>query len=112
DQARLGFAVAHALNSIAPAVNDLPDELKSKVEIIAQALREAKKPLIISGSNSGSDALIQAAANIAWALKDKGSEVGLSYVAAYANSIGLAMMEAQPLDAALQRIAKGHSDTA
>lgn len=112
DQARLGFAVAHALNNIAPAVNDLPDELKSKVEIIAHALRDAKKPLIISGSNPGSDALIQAAANIAWALKDKGADVGLSYVAAYANSLGLAMMEAQPLDAALQRIAKGDSDTA
>ncbi|MBD2810307.1 NADH-quinone oxidoreductase subunit NuoG [Xenorhabdus sp. Vera] len=112
DQARFGFAVAHALNNIAPAVNDLPDELQSKVEIIAQALSDAKKPLIISGSNTGSDALIQAAANIAWALKDKGANVGLSYVAAYANSLGLAMMEAQPLDAALQRIAKGDSDTA
>ncbi|CCW29365.1 NADH-quinone oxidoreductase subunit G [Xenorhabdus nematophila F1] len=112
DQARFGFAIAHTLNSIAPAVNDLPDELKSKVEIIAQALRDAKKPLIISGSNPGSDTLIQAAANIAWALKDKGANVGLTYVAAYANSLGLAMMEAQPLDAALQRIAKGDSDTA
>ncbi len=112
DQARFGFAVAHALNSIAPAVNDLPDELKTKVEIVAQALRDAKKPLIISGSNAGSDALIQAAANIAWALKDKGANVGLSFVAAYANSLGLAMMEAQPLDVALQRIAKGDSDTA
>ncbi|PHM49916.1 NADH-quinone oxidoreductase subunit G [Xenorhabdus miraniensis] len=111
DQARFGFAVAHALNNIAPAVNDLPDELKAKVEIIAQALREAKKPLIISGSNPGSDTLIQAAANIAWALKDKGANVGLSYVAAYANSLGLAMMEAQPLDAALRRIDKGDSDT-
>ncbi len=111
DQARLGFAIAHTLNSIAPAVDNLPDELKSKAEIIAQALRDAKKPLIISGSNPGSDSLIQAAANIAWALKDKGAHVGLSYVAAYANSLGLAMMEAQPLDAALQRIAKGNSDT-
>ncbi|PHM28103.1 NADH-quinone oxidoreductase subunit G [Xenorhabdus budapestensis] len=112
DQARFGFAVAHALNKIAPAVNDLSDELKAKVELVAQALREAKKPLIISGSNAGSDILIQAAANIAWALKDNGANVGLSYVAAYANSLGLAMMEAQSLDVALQRIAKGDSDTA
>jgi len=35
---------------------------------IAEALKGAKRPLIISGTSMGSASIIQAAANIAWAL--------------------------------------------
>ncbi len=69
DQARLGFAIAHALDESAPAVADLDRSLKGKVDIIVQALAGAKKPLIITGSSAGSDAIIEAAANVAKALK-------------------------------------------
>ncbi|ETO49123.1 NADH dehydrogenase subunit G [Yersinia pestis S3] len=65
DQARLGFAIAHALDESAPAVADLDRSLKGKVDIIVQALAGAKKPLIITGSSAGSDAIIEAAANVA-----------------------------------------------
>ena len=112
DQARFGFAVAHAIDNTAPVVNDLPPELKAQAEMIAQALSTAKKPLIISGSNAGSDAVIQAAANVAWALKDKGVQVGLTFVGTEANSFGVAMLEAQPLDSALALLADGSADTA
>lgn len=37
--------------------------------MIVQALAGAKKPLIISGTNAGSAEIIQAAANVAKALK-------------------------------------------
>lgn len=111
-QARFGFAVAHAIDNTAPVVNDLSPELKAQAEMIALALSSAKKPLIISGSNAGSDAVIQAAANVAWALKDKGVKVGLTFVGAEANSFGVAMLEAQPLDSALALLADGSADTA
>ena len=65
DQARLGFAIAHALDESAPAVADPDRNLKGKVDIIVQALAGAKKPLIITGSSAGSDAIIEAAANVA-----------------------------------------------
>ncbi|WP_272673562.1 NADH-quinone oxidoreductase subunit NuoG [Providencia sp. PROV031] len=112
DQARFGFAIANMINGEAPAVNNLPADLKAKVETIAQALASAKKPLIISGSHSASEAMIQAAANVAFALKAKGANVGLSYLASHANSFGLAMMNAQPLDSALARIEANEADVA
>ncbi len=112
DQARFGFAIAHVLDSKAPAVNDLPADIKANVELVAAALLQAKKPLIISGSNAGSEALIQAAANIAFSLKAKNVEVGISYIAAEANSFGLALMNAQSLDMAMERISSGEVDTA
>lgn len=101
DQARLGFAIAHALDEKAPAVADLDDELTQKAQFIASALKQSQKPLIISGSQAGDIALIDAAANIAKALKEQNKEVGLSYVAREVNSMGLAMMGAKPLDDAL-----------
>ncbi|KLN95915.1 NADH-quinone oxidoreductase subunit NuoG [Moellerella wisconsensis] len=112
DQARFGFAIAHAINGEAPAVDGLSAELSAKVEMVAQALASAKKPLIISGSHAASDAIIQAAANVALALKAKGNQVGLSYIAPHANSFGLAMMNAEPLDSALAQIESGAVDTA
>lgn len=69
DQARLGFAIAHALDNSAPAVDGIEPELQSKIDVIVQALAGAKKPLIISGTNAGSAEVIQAAANVAKALK-------------------------------------------
>lgn len=77
EQARLGFAIAHALDNAAPAVNDLADGLNKKVDIIVQALIDAHKPLIITGS----EAIIEAAANIAKALKGRGADVGITMLA-------------------------------
>ena len=112
DQARFGFAIANIINGEAPAVEGLSAELKAKIETVAQALTSAKKPLIISGSHAASDAMIQAAANVAFALKAKGANVGISYLASHANSFGLAMMNAQPLDKAFAQIESGEADTA
>ncbi|MBW7983637.1 NADH-quinone oxidoreductase subunit NuoG [Enterobacillus tribolii] len=110
DQARLGFAVAHALDGASPAVDGLSDDLKKKVDIIVQALTGAKKPLIISGANAGDSALIEAAANVAKALKARDLEVGITFVAAEANSMGLALMDAPSLDDALSVLENGSAD--
>ncbi|AIN14765.1 NADH-quinone oxidoreductase subunit NuoG [Yersinia pseudotuberculosis] len=112
DQARLGFAIAHALDESAPAVADLDRSLKGKVDIIVQALAGAKKPLIITGSSAGSDAIIEAAANVAKALKNRGSDVGITFVASAANSIGLSMIGGGSLDQALELLTRGEADSA
>ncbi|MEQ9879851.1 NADH-quinone oxidoreductase subunit NuoG [Pectobacterium aroidearum] len=111
DQARLGFAIAHGLDSSAPAVADLAAGLDQKVDIIVQALAGAKKPLIISGTNAGSEEVISAAANVAKALKNRGSDVGITFVAPAANSIGLSIMGGGSLDEALAQLENGDADS-
>lgn len=109
-QARLGFAVANAIDGQAPSVGDLDDNSSQKVAIIAEALSSAKKPLIVTGSGAGSAAIIQAAANIAKALKQRGIDVGISMVAAEANSMGVAMIGGGSIDDALAQLSAGQAD--
>ena len=109
DQARLGFAIAHALDSNSPAV-ELDRDLQNKVDVIVQALAGAKKPLIISGTNAGSAEIIQAAANVAKALKGRGADVGVTMIARAVNSIGLGMIGGGSLEDALSELESGAAD--
>lgn len=110
DQARLGFAIAHALDNSAPAVDGIEPELQSKIDVIVQALAGAKKPLIISGTNAGSLEVIQAAANVAKALKGRGAEVGITMIARSVNSMGLGIMGGGSLEEALTELETGRAD--
>ena len=110
DQARLGFAIANALDETAPAVNGFDTKLNGKLDVVVQALAGAKKPLIISGTHSGSIAMIEAAANVAKALKGRGAEVGITFLAGAANSFGLGLMGGQSLDSALEQLDKGEAE--
>ena len=98
DQARLGFAVANALDSRAPAPSNLSEAMLTLAAEIAQALKTAKRPLVISGPSSRSAAIIEAAANVAWALPG----ASLAFTAPECNSLGLALMDAPALDVALE----------
>ncbi|ENF61829.1 NADH-quinone oxidoreductase subunit NuoG [Escherichia coli] len=110
DQARLGFAIAHALDNSAPAVDGIEPELQSKIDVIVQALAGAKKPLIISGTNAGSIEGIQAAANVAKALKGRGADVGITMIARSVNSMGLGIMGGGSLEEALTELETGRAD--
>lgn len=110
EQARLGFAIASALDEQAPAVSDLDEVLKSQISVIVQALAEAKKPLIISGTHSGSRAMIEAASNVALALKKRGSEVGITLVAPAVNSVGLGIIGGKNLDETLDQLVAQSAD--
>ncbi|HGZ2120740.1 TPA: molybdopterin-dependent oxidoreductase, partial [Escherichia coli] len=110
DQARLGFAIAHALDNSAPAVDGIEPELQSKIDVIVQALAGAKKPLIISGTNAGSLEVIQAAANVAKALKGRGADVGITMIARSVNSMGLGIMGGGSLEEALTELETGRAD--
>ena len=104
DIARFGFAIAHAIDSSAPAVDHLPDELKSLVDEIAKALKDAEKPLVVSGTSLGNEAILQAAANIAWALKAADKDPRITFTLPESNSMGLALLEDKSLEQALQAI--------
>ncbi|MDU8417996.1 NADH-quinone oxidoreductase subunit NuoG [Pseudomonas syringae] len=110
DLARIGFAVAHALDASAPAVDGLDREALELAQRIADALLAAKRPLIISGSSLGSTALIEAAANIAKALKLRDKQGSISLIVPEANSMGLAMFGGESVDAALQAVISGKAD--
>lgn len=110
DLARIGFAVAHAIDPSAPAVDGLDAEAGELVQRIADALINAKRPLIVSGASLGDKALIEAAANIASALKNREKNGSLSLVVPEANSLGLALLGGDSVDAALDALSNGQAD--
>lgn len=115
DLARIGFAVAHAIDPSAPAVDGLEAEAQALVQRIAEALLAAQRPLIVSGASLGDKALIEAAANIASALKNREKNGSLSLVVPEANSLGLALLldkgqGGESVDAALEALSGGQAD--
>src|SRR5690606_18171457 len=76
--ARLGLAIAARLDTAAPAPGDVPEEDARLADTIAAELERAKRPLIVSGAGLGSVAVIEAAANVAYALgKRRGAPADL-----------------------------------
>jgi NADH-quinone oxidoreductase subunit G len=101
DLARLGFAVAHALDPRAPSADDFPLAAE-----IARALKNARKPLVISGVGCGSEAVIQAAANVAMA-----ANAALSFTLPECNSAGASLVGGRPLSAAFQAVQEGTAES-
>lgn len=96
DIARIGFAVASHLSG-APATG-LSEEALEFARDIADTLKAAKKPLIVSGTSLLEPALLEAAAAVTQAL---GAEAGLTLVVPEVNSIGLGLLGGKPLEEAL-----------
>jgi NADH-quinone oxidoreductase subunit G len=111
DLARLGFAVAHALSDEAPAVPDLSTEMGDRARIIAGALRDAERPLVISGTGLSSEAVIRAAAQVARALCDAGKEALLCFVTPECNSLGAGLLGGKPLEEAASALESGAAQT-
>lgn len=110
DLARLGFAVAHLIDPEAPSVL-LTDAWAGAAQKIADALLAAERPVVIGGVSLGSNALIDAAANVAMALKKRGKNVGLFMVMGEANSVGVALLGGHPLEDAVAAVRSGAIDT-
>jgi NADH-quinone oxidoreductase subunit G len=104
--AALGFAVAHALDASAPAGEVDADSAAFAAEI-AQSLAAAKKPLIVSGTGLRSSAILDAAANVARALKARGAQPGLTLALPEANSMGVALLGGASAPDALRRVDAG-----
>jgi NADH-quinone oxidoreductase subunit G len=92
DIARLGFAVAASIDPAAPSVANLSADLAAHAHAIADALLAADRPLIVSGVEANDENIIQAAANIATALRTRGKSVALLLNVPECNSLGLALM--------------------
>lgn len=101
--AALGNAIAHLLDGSAPAAT-LDADTAALAQRIADTLKAAKKPLIVSGTGCGSAAVLEAAANLAYALHKLNDATAISLAVPEANSIGLALFGAPDLDAALARV--------
>jgi len=111
DIARLGFAVANIIDGQAPGVANLPSEARKLAAEIARSLTEAEKPLIVSGMSCGSEAVIRAAANVAWSLSRKGRSANLCFTVPECNTIGLGLMGGAALPSAFKELRDGKADT-
>jgi NADH-quinone oxidoreductase subunit G len=111
DIARSGFAIAHAIDPDAPQVSDLPEEVSAFADNVAQALKQARHPLIISGMSSASASVIQAAANIASALCRKIKSADLCFIVPECNTLGLGLIGGGNLLGALKAVQDGTADT-
>jgi NADH-quinone oxidoreductase subunit G len=109
DIARLGFAIAHCLDESAPVPAALSDTEQSLALTIANSLKQAKRPLIISGTSCSNLAVIQAAYNVAKALP--GPDTQLTFIMPECNSLGLAIMGGKRLQQAFETINEGLADT-
>ena len=108
--ARLGYSVAHKINKDQQDV-EMDTDKEKLAKTIAEAMLASKKPLIVSGISLYNSTIIEAAANIAFALKDQGKDVGLVYIVPEANSIGLSMISDQFLGEAFKKTEQEAGDT-
>ncbi|MGK9155110.1 NADH-quinone oxidoreductase subunit NuoG [Acinetobacter radioresistens] len=95
DIARLGFAVAQAVAG--ETITGLDDSASAFAQTIADTLKAAKKPLIISGTSLQDAAIMEAAAQVA---QNLGAHAGLSLTVPEVNSMGLALLGGLSLEQA------------
>ena len=95
DIARLGFAVAAGVKG--EAILGLDDDAKAFAQTIADTLKAAKKPLIISGTSLQDAAIMEAAAQVA---QNLGGNAGLTLTVPEVNSMGLALFGGLSLEQA------------
>lgn len=95
DIARLGFAVAAALKG--ESFSGLGDDAQAFAKTMAETLKAAKKPLVISGTSLQDPAIMQAAAAVTQAL---GEQAGLTLTVPEVNSMGLALLGGLSLEQA------------
>jgi NADH-quinone oxidoreductase subunit G len=109
--ARLGFAVAHAIDPNAPVVTGLPPAIEQLASDIASALLAGGHPLVVSGASCGSRNVVEAAAQVALALCKRGRPAALSFTTSECNSFGLALMEPRPFSEIFRAIETGSTHT-
>lgn len=104
DIARFAAVVANLVDPEAPKADQLDADAAALAATIADALRGAEKPLIVSGVGAGSIAVLEAASNLTLALKNAGKPAKLFLAAREQNSVGHALMNPRPLSEAVNRM--------
>ncbi len=87
--ADMAAGIASGFDEKAPKINTGNNHFKEFQEGILQSFKNAKNPLIISGISSGNEAIVNAALNLATAMKSAGVKIMLTMVVPECNSIGL-----------------------
>ncbi|HUP93124.1 MAG TPA: NADH-quinone oxidoreductase subunit NuoG [Solimonas sp.] len=108
--ALLGQAIAHHIDPKSAAPQGLSAQASELAQRIADTLKAAARPLVVSGTGAGSAEVMQAAANIATALKAAGGKGEISLAIPEANSLGLAMFGAPSADEAFATLARGEAE--
>lgn len=113
DCARLGFAVAKALDPAAPDVPECPNETRELAERIAADFKKARRPVVIAGTSLKTESVLQAAAAAAWATaKVRTQPAELFFILDEMNSMGCGMMGGSGLDSAMRAVEDGRVDAA
>jgi NADH-quinone oxidoreductase subunit G len=104
DMARAGNLAADYMND--PAAFDLEKDevLKNFISAVVASLRDAERPLIVTGTGSRKVELLQAAGKIIDSLVAAGKKPALAVAFPESNSVGLALLPGEPLDAVLKKI--------
>jgi NADH-quinone oxidoreductase subunit G len=110
--ARLGHAVAHAVDGNLPAVHGLDERTADLAVEIALALKGASIPLVVTGAGCMSVQVVEAAANVAAALARDNPRAGIFIVQHECNSLGLGMIADRPLEQAFLAAGKGEGSAA
>ena len=107
DLVRLGFAVAHAIDPSAPAVEGLDAAALELASRIAASLVAARQSLVVSGSSLGSEALVRAAGAVVAALAAAGKQPLVSFVFPEADSLGALLLASGGLQSAARELGSG-----
>ena len=74
-------------------------------------MKQAERPLVVSGTGCGSEAVLHAAANVAWALCREDRAADLFLVLPEDNSAGLGLLAGRELEDAVQAAKRGEIET-
>ena len=107
--AAAGFAIAHRIDGGFAPDSGGPALDAGFVAQAVSALAAAEKPLIVSGAGCASREVLEAAANVAWALAERGKDCALLLAGAEANGMGVTLLDGISLETALDRVAAGEA---
>jgi NADH-quinone oxidoreductase subunit G len=92
DIARLGRAIARAIDPGSAEVKDLDQDDRAAAQRIADALAACEKPLIVGGLSGGDPDILRAAEAVAAALEKKGRPVRMCLTFPECNTLGLILL--------------------
>ncbi|MCW5197285.1 NADH-quinone oxidoreductase subunit NuoG [Buchnera aphidicola] len=111
EQEIFAFSIENRICNMKKNLNCLNSSCNNEIDIVVNALMLCKKPLIISGSHSGSMNLIQSSVNIAKGLKNLYKDVGLVLLTPAVNSIGVGILSHMSLENVLDKCDNNMVDT-
>lgn len=108
--------VVHAVRSVTGSGNISSrapgSDLETTAQRIAEALRSAERPLVVSGLGCRTESVLKAAANVVRALQRTGKSARIALAVPECNSLGLALLGAKPLEQAVAAVRDRSGTTA